>query len=827
MAEAATRELPPVSPGLPLPEELVVWEILVRLPPKPLLRCRLVCRAWRRLTSTRDFLLAHHRHQPSLPLIAACEYDDIMYLIDVLTLTLGRRTGVAARLHPVARYASTADYLDSSRDGLLLISWNTGPPQYSICNPTTRQFGDLPLISGFMFLGLYQHRHTGDYRILLCRAEKPVLEDVIPGHVERDACYVYTLGSNDIMPRRIGWAEPEVSVLGRRSRQAQLHGSLLHWYHRIKHMILVFDTMAESFRWMRAPNKTDNELNWERRADLFEMDSTLGLYCCNHGKTIVNIWALQDHEQEVWSIKYKVKLPVTCIRGELDMGDFWRVTVSSEDGVEVVLLECGQSVLCIDTDGKLLACLEHNGYLRRQPVSGLVTHFTPLAAAATMAAAAATGLPPPLSSGVALPEVLVVWDILVRLPPKPLLRCRLVCRAWRRLTSTRDFLLAHHRHQPSLPVFTGCRNCDVLTVDRRRRLLHPVARFDSSVFCVEEASCDGILVLWRKRAIGAHSGVRFSICNPTTRQSGDIPLPLLTGFMLMGLYRHRPTGEYRLLLYRIELPASERLVDVLIPGDRNACYVYTLGSGDLPRCIGWPEAEANGASVLLHGSLHWYKRIEDMILAFDITAESFRWMRSPFGKAVWRAFHGLFEINCMLGMYCCDDGATFVDIWVLEDYEREVWSLKYRVELPVLEIRRELDVKRDLYSVMVSSEDGDVLVLVNCKRAMLYIGTDGKLLASLPHDNDGLSITPVKLRASLVPHAFFPSLLDYVVNASPFSDQLCQNLKEDKAALTGDVYCLDERRESAVVAEMPRCFWFLDSPPSSKTTFLALRVFAA
>uniref|UniRef100_A0A0E0DB42 F-box domain-containing protein n=1 Tax=Oryza meridionalis TaxID=40149 RepID=A0A0E0DB42_9ORYZ len=760
MAEAATRELPPVSPGLPLPEELVVWEILVRLPPKPLLRCRLVCGAWRRLTSTRDFLLTHHRHQPSLPLIAACDYDDIMYLIDVLTLTLGRRRGAAARLHPVARYASTADYLDSSRDGLLLISWNTGPPQYSICNPTTRQFGDLPLISGFMFLGLYQHRPTGDYRILLYRAEKVVLEDLIPGHVERDASYVYTLGSND-MPRRIGWAEPEVSMLAghsRRCRPAQLHGSLLHWYHSIKHMILVFDTTAESFRWMRAPiDKTENELNRELQADLFEMDSTLGLYCCNHDKTIVNIWALQDHEQEVWSIKYQVELPVTCIRGELDVGDSWSVMVSSEygDEVVVVLVECGQSVLCFDTDGKLLARLEHDGNDIMVTPRLWPRHFTPLAAAA-----AATGLPPPLSSGVALPEVLVVWDILVRLPPKPLLRCRLVCGAWRRLTSTRDFLFAHHRHQPSLPLVTGCRNCDVLAVDRRRRLLHPVARFDSSVFCVEEATCDGILVLWRKRAIGAHSSVCFSICNPTTRQSGDIPLPLLTGFILMGLYRHHPIGEYRLLLYRIE--------SCLLRSGSNACYVYTLGSGDLPRCIGWPEAEANGASVLLHGSLHWYKRTEDRILAFNTTAESFRWMRSPFGKAVWRAFHGLFEINCMLGMYCCDDGATDVDIWVLEDYEREVWSLKYRVELPVLEIRRELDVKRDLYSVMVSSEDGDVLVLVNCKRAMLYIGTDGKLLASLPHDNDGLSITPVKLRASLVPHAFFPSLLDYVVNASPF-----------------------------------------------------------
>lgn len=188
-----------------------------------------------------------------------------------------------------------------------------------------------------------------------------MLEDVIPGHVERDASYVYTLGSND-MPRRIGWAE--VSVLGGRSRPAQLHGSLLHWYHSIKHMILVFDTTAGSFQWMRGPiDKTENKLNWELRADLLEMDSTLGLYCCNHDKTIVNIWALQDHEQEVWSIKYQVELPVTCIRGELDVGDSWSVMVLSEDGDEVVvvLVECGQSVLCIDTNGKLLARLEHDG----------------------------------------------------------------------------------------------------------------------------------------------------------------------------------------------------------------------------------------------------------------------------------------------------------------------------------------------------------------------------------------------------------------------------------------------------------------------------------
>ncbi|XP_044329375.1 uncharacterized protein [Triticum aestivum] len=51
-----------------LPEEIMSFEIFVRLPAKDVLRCRAVCRSWRRLASVPDFLLAHHRRQPSLPL---------------------------------------------------------------------------------------------------------------------------------------------------------------------------------------------------------------------------------------------------------------------------------------------------------------------------------------------------------------------------------------------------------------------------------------------------------------------------------------------------------------------------------------------------------------------------------------------------------------------------------------------------------------------------------------------------------------------------------------------------------------------------------------
>ncbi|XP_024319148.1 uncharacterized protein LOC112272479 [Brachypodium distachyon] len=63
-----------------LPLDLLLWEILLRLPAAALLRCRAVCRSWRRLTSDNPgFLLAHHRRQPSLPLFVLTRSYDRKY----------------------------------------------------------------------------------------------------------------------------------------------------------------------------------------------------------------------------------------------------------------------------------------------------------------------------------------------------------------------------------------------------------------------------------------------------------------------------------------------------------------------------------------------------------------------------------------------------------------------------------------------------------------------------------------------------------------------------------------------------------------------------
>lgn len=78
MVKAPRPGATPLHPrGRGLPEEIVVWEILVRLPPKSLLRCRTVCRAWHRgVTTSRDFLFAH---QPSLPIVGSHEYSRWRY----------------------------------------------------------------------------------------------------------------------------------------------------------------------------------------------------------------------------------------------------------------------------------------------------------------------------------------------------------------------------------------------------------------------------------------------------------------------------------------------------------------------------------------------------------------------------------------------------------------------------------------------------------------------------------------------------------------------------------------------------------------------------
>ncbi|KAF7025766.1 hypothetical protein CFC21_037923 [Triticum aestivum] len=389
----------------------------------------------------------------------------------------------------------------------------------------------------------------------------------------------------------------------------------------------------------------------------------------------------------------------------------------------------------------------------------------------------------------ALPEEIAIWEILVRLPPKALLRCRIVCRAWRRITSTRDFLLAHHARQPALLLLDDCTNyakgisdsLNIICFDHRAGVatpdqLQPVARLtaqtsfhldaalmrvgcrgDNISYYHPVASCDGLLIL-------CVEGSGFFICNPATRQYACLPLPLGHAWWLLGMYPHPSTDEYRLLLY-----SYKRITD---DERQDACHVLALGSGHPPRHIGLPDAVTLGLDdphVLFRGSLHWCTSDYDgeckTIGVFDTRSELFREMRTP----IVASCVDLFEMDDMFGVAILDC-EKIIDIRVLQDYEREIWALNRRIELPFVEIRVQCD-KYDTYIrspfyVSVTPGDGELLVLVKFADWLLVVGTDGKLVATL--HRKGLDSTYFQLKQSLVSHTFFHTQENYVVNAPPF-----------------------------------------------------------
>ncbi|GJN19540.1 hypothetical protein PR202_gb06827 [Eleusine coracana subsp. coracana] len=350
-----------------------------------------------------------------------------------------------------------------------------------------------------------------------------------------------------------------------------------------------------------------------------------------------------------------------------------------------------------------------------------------------------------------LPEELVVWEILFRLPAKVLLRCLAVCRSWRRLTSAADFLLAHHRRQPSLPLVSfigrptrrfGVVEAAVDAFDLRRSAVErrPVLRFtkhsDRYPYTVL-ASCDGLLLL-------AICGDRFHyICNPTTRQS--ITLSSLNFSNVLGMYPHRSSGKYRILYWK-----GRQF------GGSTRCYVISVGSSTAPRDVGSYLASGlcfvrNCPSVLLHGCLHWLHREEGKVLVFDTVGESFRWMTAPIYDDIWEDSH-LVQIDGTLGISQISTRRTAMKLWLLQNYEAEVWFVKYQIEFPVAEISI---ANSSHFHGMVLSANGDVLVYCDQNSNLFHCDCTGKLLQKCQWDDVFSWPTRQWFKESFVQHASF------------------------------------------------------------------------
>uniref|UniRef100_R7VZ93 F-box associated domain-containing protein n=1 Tax=Aegilops tauschii TaxID=37682 RepID=R7VZ93_AEGTA len=129
------------------------------------------------------------------------------------------------------------------------------------------------------------------------------------------------------------------------------------------------------------------------------------------------------------------------------------------------------------------------------------------------------------------------------------------------------------------------------------------------------------------------------------------------------------------------------------------------------------------------------------IIVFDTTTESFQAMHAPVAPIV-PCYNLLFE---------------------MDDYESEVWTCKCKIELPVTEIKELWGKHEGCRSAVVVPGNGELLVLVKSAEWLFQIDMDGKLVATF-HRKEVVP-SRFKLKQTLVPHAFFPTLDGNVVTA--------------------------------------------------------------
>ncbi|KAM3372450.1 hypothetical protein ACQJBY_019366 [Aegilops geniculata] len=347
-----------------LPEE-IVDKILIRLPPKDVGRCHAVSKSWRSATSTPAFMLEHRRCQPSFPIVDGQGRP--------ASLVVLRDAGAVKALHQQQLWPFLPGYKPLSQnrlrcacDGFLIVSQGC---KFYICNPVIRKCALLPRPERKYntIVGFYYHHSTEEYRVLWVSR---------PDLWSNSSLYVLTVGSD--RPRQIS---VRMSTLSSPSAEQDLlsklyssppvhhHGSL-HWglfsYGNITGggvNIIVFDTEAESFRWMHGPIHSQPYCNWK----LFDMEETLAFWCSSSESSSMDVWVMQDYKAEIWAFKYRIDLSMVEASRQLYLTSFKKKkrrpldsTVQYLDNMvvlnerELLIAFNMKNVLRWDIDGKFL-----------------------------------------------------------------------------------------------------------------------------------------------------------------------------------------------------------------------------------------------------------------------------------------------------------------------------------------------------------------------------------------------------------------------------------------------------------------------------------------
>ncbi|VAH55273.1 unnamed protein product [Triticum turgidum subsp. durum] len=365
-----------------------------------------------------------------------------------------------------------------------------------------------------------------------------------------------------------------------------------------------------------------------------------------------------------------------------------------------------------------------------------------------------------------LPEWLVVDEILVRLPPKDVLRCRAVRKSWRAATSTDSFILDNHRRQPSLPIIEQHDEGIFCLAAAGDHKIRPVLRYTpdpvSSI-----AACDGLLILSHQSS--------FYICNPATRKCAPLPRPPLRPGCwppnVVAFYRHDASPrEYRVLwVFTAQMARRTTL-------EPPRYFVLPVGSKQ-PRCIQWPTVlqsypASSGCPPVHHrGALHWGLSLGITVL--DTVAETFRHMSYP---AQLHGVFSLFHLGGDLALRCATGDCLTIHVWVLQDYDAETWAFRHRIDLRAMEASPPLNLTVTYFPPMMAVINERELLIQHGGDRLFHCDIEGVFLgyvesqdheSSLNRFANSLSLTRHRLQESMISLPLFETRQEDAVNKEP------------------------------------------------------------
>lgn len=234
---------------------------------------------------------------------------------------------------------------------------------------------------------------------------------------------------------------------------------------------------------------------------------------------------------------------------------------------------------------------------------------------------------------------------------------------------------------------------------------------------------------------------------------------------MLGVSESRPHCTKSSLVYVLTVGSDEpRHITVTMPEDSSPSVEHHLL---------WKLRTSSYSQPPLHhcGSLHWGPYDADTviggggdIIVFNTEAESFRWMRSPNKTGHTQR---LFNMNGTLAFWHDSSTPSFtsMDVWVMQDYEAEIWTFKYRIDVSMVEASRQiyltsvkskkktpLDSPVQRFNDMAVLNDRELLMKFNTEH-VLRCDIDGKFLGlvNLVKSRYPMSLTQHRFQESIFP----------------------------------------------------------------------------